>query len=144
MYKQLIYLVIDGFNTSILIIALWVTGIRRGLEDYSAEKDHTPLYNEHPLFCGLQICTLFFKKRFIILGKGGGGGGGGACWITWLYQPIKSSPPPTHIPKHYFFSQCRSECPVNRFDHCWRTTYPMDNLKQISHLLTFRIVERNC
>ena len=73
MYKELIYLVIDGINTSILIIALWVTGIRRGLEDYSPL---TPLYNEHPLFCGLQICTLFKKKSFI-LGKWGGGGGGG-------------------------------------------------------------------
>ena len=28
MYKELIYLVIDGINTSILSIALWVTGIR--------------------------------------------------------------------------------------------------------------------
>ena len=44
-----------------------------GLEDYSPL---TPLYNEHPLFCGLQICTLFKKKTFYS-GEGGGGGGGG-------------------------------------------------------------------
>ena len=134
MYKELIYLVIDGNNTS--IIALWVTGIRRGLEDYS------PLTcRERPLSIPSSVdynSVHCLKKTRFFLGKGDN-------LAISAYQIQSPTHPPTHPHfKHYFFNHCRSECPVNRFDHCWGTTYPMDNLKQISHLLTFRLVERNC